>query len=170
MGFSTNARGNMATAMGSNTTATGDFGTAMGWSTVAQCGGAKPSNNGACVAMGFNTVNHEPESLAVSGNVHAKNVQLFGADARLAQNVKDADPFALLAGVERVRVTTRAPSETYCLHQGRDLAECARDVRVGLLSQQVAEVLPGSVGSGASLTLVDAAGSPRAGSPAAAPA
>ena len=72
MGFSTVAKGNIATAMGSNTSASDDFSLAVGWSTVAECGGAKPSNNGACVAMGFNTVNHEPEALAVSGNAHAK--------------------------------------------------------------------------------------------------
>eukprot|EP00937_MAST-01D_sp_MAST-1D-sp2_P000268 g268.t1 len=155
-GFSTTAKGNIATAMGSNTTASGDFATAMGWSTVAECGGAEPSNNGACVALGFNTVNHEPESLAVSGNAHAKNVKLFGADARFAQNITDADPSALLAGIERVRVVTRAPSEHYCIHQGRAPADCATDVRVALLSQQVARALPGAVGSGASLTLVDA--------------
>ena len=157
MGFSTTAKGNIATAMGSNTTASGDFATAMGWSTVAECGGAEPSNNGACVALGFNTVNHEPESLAVSGNAHAKNVKLFGADARLAQNVTDADPSALLAGVERVRVVTRSPSERYCRHQGRTPADCAADVRVAMLAQQVAEAVPGAVGSGASIALVDAA-------------
>ena len=157
LGFDTTASGNMATAMGANTTARGDFGTALGWATVAECGGSEPTNNGACVAMGFNTVNKEPESLAVSGNVHARNVKVFGADARLAQNATAVDSSTLLANVERLHVVAHSPSDAFCKHQGRRPSQCAADVRVGLLAQQVAAVIPAAVGSGASLTLVDAA-------------
>ena len=59
--------------------------------------------------------------------MHAKNVNLFGADARLAGNVTDADPSALLANVEKLRVVKRAPSKNYCHHQNRDPVECATD-------------------------------------------
>ena len=64
----------------------------MGYSTVANCGATEPSNWQACVAMGFNINNTESEALAVSGNVHARNVKIFGADQRLVQNITDADP------------------------------------------------------------------------------
>ena len=155
MGGGSTASGLAATAMGANTIASGDQATAMGSSTVAHCGGNK--GNGACVAMGNSITNNEQEALAVSGNVHAKNVKLFGADARLAANATDADPAALLANVERLRVVERVPSENYCKHQGCDPVACASDRAVGLLAQQVGTVIPHAVGSGAALTLVDAA-------------
>ena len=98
-------------------------------------------------------VNAEDQALATSGNVIAKNVKLFGSDARLASNVTDADPAALLAQIETLRVVERAPSENLCKHQGR--ARCTERT-VGFLAQQVGAVLPAAVGSGVSLTLVDA--------------
>ena len=58
-------------------------------------------------------------------------------DTRLTANVTDADPAALLANVERLRVVERVPSENYCKHQGRDPVACASDRTVGLLAQQV---------------------------------
>ena len=151
MGFDTLASGSITTAFGSNTTASGDFGTAMGYSTVANCGATEPSNWQACVAMGFNINNTESEALAVSGNVHARNVKIFGADQRLVQNITDADPHQLLANLEKVRVVNRAFSKNYCRHQGK--RRCAS--AVGLLSQQVEKIIPDAVSTGASLTLVD---------------
>ncbi len=162
LGFSTTASGSITTAIGSNTTATGDFGTAMGYSTVADCGATEPSNWQACVAMGFNINNTESEALAVSGNVHARNLQIFGADERLAnlEAVADAAPEDLLDNVERIRVVRRTPSRHYCAHSGR--AQCgagagdASSSFVGLLAQQVEQVVPEAVDSGAvSLTLVN---------------
>ena len=155
-GYLTTAAGHYAVAMGTQgTTASGFAATAMGERTVAGCGGAAAF--GACTAMGFQINNTEVEALVNSGNVHAKNIHLFGADSRLAQNATDADSAALLDNVERLRVVERAPSAAYCKHQRRDPGECARDRAVALLAQQVQRVVPGAVGSGASLTLVDAA-------------
>ena len=91
-----------------------------------------------------------------------KNVNIFGADSRLARNATDADPATLLKNVEKLRVVERAPSAAYCKHQRRDPAACARDRTVALLAQQVAAVVPGAVGSGASLTLMDSAKADRA--------
>ena len=117
---------------------------------TASCGTGGTS----CVAFGSNMVNAEDQALATSGNVIAKNVKLFGSDARLASNVTDADPAALLAQIETLRVVERAPSENLCKHQGR--ARCTGDRTVGFLAQQVGAVLPAAIGSGVSLTLVDA--------------
>ena len=129
---------------------------------MTNCGGAGTDVIGAgvgCVAMGSGITNTESQALAVSGNVHAQNVNIFGADARLAApNATDADPAALLANVNKLRVVARAPSRNLCRHQGRDPHACAREgASVGLLAQQVQRVVPGAVGSGASLKLVDAA-------------
>lgn len=153
LGFDTLASGSITTAFGSNTTATGDFGTAMGYSTIADCGATEPSNWQACVAMGFNINNTESEALAVSGNVHARNVKLFGADARLAENVTDASAEKLLDDIERIRVVRRKHSRNYCIHMGRPESQCRSSV--GLLAQQVEAVIPEAVGSGVSLHLAD---------------
>ena len=108
--------------------------------------------------MGYSLSTDEAAALANSGNIYAKNFIFNRADARLSKNVKAADPAALLANVNKLRVVARAPSRNYCRHQGRDPIACAReDASVGLLAQQVAGVIPGAVGSGASLTLVDTA-------------
>ena len=72
------------------------------------------SNWQACVAMGFNINNTESEALAVSGNIHAKNVKIFGVDQRLAENITDSDPRQLLSNLEKVRVVHRAFSKNYC--------------------------------------------------------
>ena len=140
--------------MNYGTHAIGQYSTTMGWDTTTKCG-HNATVNGYCVAMGTGVTNTENEALVNSGNIHAKNVQLFGADARLSTNVTDADPAALLANIEKIKVVTREPSDVYCKHQGRDPASCAADRAVGLLAQQVGEVIPEAVGSGASLTLVD---------------
>ena len=57
----------------------------------------------------------------------------FIGDARLVQDVQDADPAAMLRATEKLRVVTHAPSRNYCRHQGRAAAECARDRPPGLL-------------------------------------
>ena len=132
MGFNTKASGNSAMATGYATKAIGPYSAAFGFNTEANCGAI---GSEACVAMGFVINNTEAQSLAVSGNVLAHNVKLFGADARLAKrNVTDADPAALLANIEKLRVVERAPSANYCKHQHRDAAECAKDL--GLLAQR----------------------------------
>lgn len=148
----TTKAGIYGTASGFWTIASGQAATAFGQSTTAHCGGGY-----ACSAFGWNINNTESQSLAVSGNVHALNVKMFGADARLAGAVKDADPARMLANVKNIRVVERAPSENFCKHQGRNASACASDRSVGLIAQQVGAVIPGAVGSGASLTLVDAA-------------
>lgn len=167
LGFDTVASGSITTALGSNTTATGDFGTAMGYSTIANCGATEPSEWQACVAMGFNINNTESEALGVSGNVHARNVKLFGADARLAQNVTDASTKALLENVEQIRVVHRRLSKNYCRHQGQTETQCQNQsltsAGVGLLAQQVETVIPDAVSSGVSLTLAERSGSYKNG-------
>ena len=155
MGAKTVASGSWSTATGDATTASGSSAFAMGHHTVANCG--DPRTGGMCVAMGNSIETVKREALAVSGNVHAKNVKLFGSDARLARDVEAVDPAVLLANVNKLRVVSHAPSVNYCKHQHRDPAECATDRAVGLLAQEVGAVVPGAVGSGASLTLVDAA-------------
>ena len=147
----TEPEGIYGTALGFWTVASGQAATALGQSTSAHCGGGY-----ACTAAGWNINNTESQSLAVSGNVHAKNVKLFGSDARLAGAVADADTAQMLAAVKKLRVVERAPSDNYCRHLGRDPVACGKDRAVGLLAQQVAGVIPDAVGSGASLTLVDA--------------
>ena len=146
------------------------FGTALGQNTVANCNkGAPVGEGGACTATGYAVNNTEGEALVNSGNIHAKNIKLFGSDARLSTNATDVDPAALLQNVERLRVVERAPSANYCLHQRRDPAACARDRTVALLAQQVGAVVPGAVGSGASLTLMDSAKADRTADRARAP-
>ena len=126
MGYGTTASGLMATAMGDSTTASGNVATAMGWNTVANCGGPWPSP-GYCTVMGAGINNTQPEALVNSGDIHGRNINLFGADVRLAQNITDTDPTMLLQNVERLRVVERAPSANDCRHQHRDPDECARD-------------------------------------------
>ena len=98
-------------AMGALTHASGDAATSMGFNTTALCNNTSddfPLANGACVAMGIGITNNQSEALAVSGNVLAKNVHLFGADARLLAVDDDAndgpnadpDPAALLAAAD----------------------------------------------------------------------
>ena len=78
MGSGTTASGFVSTAMGKSTTAQGDFSTAMGQAITAT----------------------EDESLAVSGNVHAKNVQLR-ADSRMVADVRPANTTAMLDAVRQ---------------------------------------------------------------------
>ena len=84
-----------STAMGEDTTASGTDSTAMGWSTTAS--GVDST------AMGYSITASEQEALAVSGNVHAKNVQLR-ADARLVADVRPANTTAMLDAVRQLQV------------------------------------------------------------------
>ena len=102
--------------------------------------------------MGRGITAQEDEALVNSGAVHAKNLG-FVADARLAADVRSADPRALLAAVAALRVVTHAPSANYCTHQHRTAADCAGTRTVGLLAQEVARVVPGAVSAPASITL-----------------
>ena len=70
----------------------------------------------------------EGEALVNSGAIHGKTLG-FVADARLAADVRSADPVALLAAVAALRVVTHAPSPSYCAHQNRTAADCAGTLR-----------------------------------------
>ena len=160
LGFNTLAAGSITTALGSNTTATGDFGTSMGYSTIANCGATEPSNWQACVAMGFNINNTESESLAVSGNVHARNVKLFGNDERFKENITNANVETCLFNINKIRVVNYQLSKNVCKHQGffmaKDMLDKCQQELIGITSQQVGSVLPNAIGSGiSSLKLVD---------------
>ena len=159
LGFNTLAAGSITTAIGSNTTATGDFGTSMGYSTIANCGATEPSNWQACVAMGFNINNTESESLAVSGNVHARNVKLFGNDERFKENITNANVETCLFNINKIRVVNYQLSKNVCKHQGymaKDMLDKCQQELIGITSQQVDSVLPNAIGSGiSSLKLVD---------------
>ena len=106
--------------------------------------------------MGNGITNNKTEALANSGDIYAKNYFFNNGDARLVANVTDIDTSQMLANVNRLRVVEHAPSKNYCRHQNRDAGECAMDRTVGLLAQEVSEVIPAAVGSGTSLTLRDA--------------
>eukprot|EP00942_MAST-04A_sp_MAST-4A-sp1_P009031 g9031.t1 len=159
LGFNTLAAGSITTALGSNTTATGDFGTSMGYSTIANCGATEPSNWQACVAMGFNINNTESESLAVSGNMHARNVKLFGNDERFKENITNANVETCLFNINKIRVVNYQLSKNVCKHQGfmaKDMLDKCQQELIGITSQQVGSILPNAIGSGiSSLKLVD---------------
>ena len=125
MGEHNVASGNEATAMGRRTIASGNAATATGADTVANCGGDR--DYGMCVAMGNGINATKPETVVASGDFYGKNYFFNNADTRLTANVTDADPAALLANVEKLRVVKRAPSKNYCHHQNRDPVECATD-------------------------------------------
>lgn len=145
MGAGTTANGQYATAMGCSTTASGNFATAMGYETTA--------SGGTAVAMGDHIEAKEDESLVVSGNVHAKNVQLR-ADARLAANVTLANNSELLQTVRQLEVVEHSKSANYCSHLGLTAEQCSQERTLGLLAQQVAQVAPKAVSTGSSLRLV----------------
>ena len=111
----------------------------------------------ASAAFGKGVAANETESLALSGTAYAKDFRFIG-DARLVQDVQDADPAQMLRATEKLRVVTHAPSRNYCRHQGRAAGECARDRAAGLLAHEVAAAIPHAVRSGTSLTLNDPAG------------
>ena len=125
MGAQTTASGTSSTAMGKGTTASGYTSTAMGIGTTASAEFT--------TAMGANIEAQEVEALVNSGSIHGKSLG-FVADARLAADVRSADPHALLAAVAALRVVTHAPSPNYCAHQNRTAADCAGTRTVGLLA------------------------------------
>ena len=135
MGLATTASGNAATSMGISTKATGNYSVVMGKSITA----------------------NETDTVVASGTFYGHNYLFNNGDARLSANVTDADTSQMLANIEKIRVVERSPSQNYCKHQGRTLSACASDRTPALLAQQVGAVIPVAVGSGASLTLVDAA-------------
>merc|ERR1712166_191291 len=131
MGHTTNASGVSSTAIGSVTTAVGDFSTSMGHSIAA----------------------NEKESLAVSGNVHAKNVQIC-ADNRIAAHIRPVDTTAMLDAVRQLQVVEHGHSANYCTHSGLSEQDCAAERRIGFIAQQVGTAAPHTVRSGTSLRVV----------------
>merc|ERR1712166_1012934 len=131
MGSETNASGVFSTAIGSVTTAVGDFSTSMGHSITA----------------------NEKESLAVSGNVHAKNVQIC-ADNRIAAQIHPVDTTAMLDAVRQLQVVEHGHSANYCTHLGLSEQDCAAERRIGFIAQQVGTAAPHTVRSGTSLRLM----------------
>lgn len=86
----------------------------------------------------------EKESLAVSGNVHARNVHLF-ADDRLTTNVTTVqNRSSMLVQLRGVELVEYGPSASLCGHRGLDASACADPAlrTVGLLGSSVADAMP----------------------------
>ena len=149
LGFYTNTSGDYATSFGDNTSARGSFATSMGLNTVAE--------GMISTVMGFNVMSTKRETLVNSGPIHGKKLG-FMADERLVSNVRATDSSASLRAVRALQVVSFAPSTNYCRHQNRSAADCASSRTVGLLGQQVREVLPDAVTSASSLTLAESTG------------
>lgn len=142
------ASGAYATTIGPLNSAPGQSGIAMGDTTVAKCGATAQSDGlfGSCVAAGTALTNNELQAFAISGNIHGRNVHIFGADERLSSNIAPADITASLQRIEQINVVVRSPSLHACLGLGReDVSECVSERSVALLSQQVSTVMPRAV-------------------------
>lgn len=89
----------------------------------------------------------EKESLAVSGNVHARNVHLF-ADDRLAANITTIqNRSSMLERLRRIQLVEYGPSARLCAHRDIDDSACADDDlrRVGLMASSVADAMPNAL-------------------------
>ncbi len=120
-GVQTVASGHASTVFGGQSIAEGTVSIAFGSGSVANCGGTGPSawpKFRTCAAFGYGINNTDTEALAVSGVAYAKNFIFNHADARLHKVVGDADPRALLANVERLRVVTRDADEAEVVREG----------------------------------------------------
>ena len=161
MGQSSLASGHTSTAMGQSNTASGFHSTAMGFGTTAEgdestaMGGGTHAKAGFSTTMGQHITASENESLAVSGNVHAKNVQIR-ADGRMTVDVRPANTSAILEAVRRMQVVEHGHSANYCTHLGLSAEACAAVRRTGFIAQQVASAAPDAVSSGTSLRLMNA--------------
>merc|ERR1712166_1230219 len=159
IGDLTTASGTFSTAMGSETNALGDFSTAMGHTTNASgvfstaIGSVTTAVGDFSTSMGHSITANEKESLAVSGNVHAKNVQIC-ADNRIAAQIHPVDTTAMLDAVRQLQVVEHGHSANYCTHLGLSEQDCAAERRIGFIAQQVGTAAPHTVRSGTSLRLM----------------
>merc|ERR1719345_319090 len=132
IGHTTSASGFSSTAMGDETTAFGDFSTAMGHATNASgvfstaIGSVTTAVGDFSTAMGHSITANEKESLAVSGNVHAKNVQIR-ADNRIAAHIRPVDTTSMLDAVRQLQVVEHGHSANYCTHLGLSEQDCAAE-------------------------------------------
>ena len=137
IGQKTEARGTQGdTAMGFHTLASGSFSTAMGYATTA--------SQLYTTAMGASVEAKQQEALVVSGNIHAKNVHV-AADRRLLANIQPEEPKTLLSSVLKLNVVSSSPSQNYCRHLNRTADQCAQQRTVGLIADEVMNVVPSAV-------------------------
>jgi hypothetical protein len=162
------ASGHSSSALGHHTSA-GMYSTAAGYKTVADKTGTAfgyftTATGEYSTVMGNYIGTTEKESLAVSGNVHARNIHLVAED-RLATNVTAAPRDrgqSMLAELRRLELVEYSPSAHVCAHRyglsARDCAAATGLRQVGLLASRLQAAMPDTVTTTqTSLHLIDAA-------------